>query len=394
MELLDRPILVKTFQGLEQVLAKEMADLGADNITEHTRAVECSNVGSTDLIYRLNLHLRSAIRIYLKLLSDRAHNYDELYSRIKELPWDKLIRPTQTLAVDATCYSDIFTHSHFTALKVKDAITDRIRESIGRRPNVDVKAPTYGIHILIRGLDFELYLDTSGSPLFKRGYRADGAKAPINEVLAAGLILLSDWPNSGMPLWDPMCGSGTIPIEAAMIQGNVAPGMLREDYGFMRWPDYDPGEWQGLLKNAEGQLAEKPMEPIFASDISGGAIRTARSNALASGMRDRIRFFVKDFLKAEPPADQGVIITNPPYDKRIPVEDSVSFYQAIGDHLKAQLQGWQAWIFSGQLEGMKHFGLRPSRKYQLMNGAIPCRFNKYELFSGRRKEFLASNDQD
>jgi putative N6-adenine-specific DNA methylase len=312
-----------------------------------------------------------------------------LYDQIRAFDWHKLIKPTQSFAIDPTCYSDVFTHSHFTALKVKDAITDRIRDEVGRRPNVDTQRPQYGIHILMRGLEYEIYLDTTGEPLFKRGYREDGAQAPLNEALAAGLVLLSEWPSGHLPLWDPMCGSGTIPIEAALIKANVAPGLWRRHFSFMNWQGWAPEIWNSLKAKAEAQIKPDSSVPIYASDISDKMVRLAKTHAMAAEVRQHIEFMTVDFFKVAPPGEKGVILTNPPYDKRLTIEDAVDFYQEIGDWLKSSLEGWDAWIFSGQIEGMKHLGLRPSRKFNLMNGAIPCKFHKYELFSGKRKEHLA-----
>ena len=383
-------ILVKTFQGLEEVLEKEMLALGARNTEIHIRAVECDAGEDTELIQSFNLHLRTAVRVYLRLFSGKANNFDNLYREIKAYPWEDYIRPQDTMAIQATCYSDIFNHSHFTQLKVKDAIADRIREAKGRRPNVNLVRPTYNLYIIIKGIEFEMYLDTSGEPLFKRGYKREGAPAPLNEVMSAGLVQLSGWQESGLPFYDPMCGSGTLPVEAAMLQNGIPPGLWREHFGFMEWPDWDRSAWEKMKAPYEDISPSPENPPIYAADISRDAVRITRSNAQAAGVRSEVRVSAKDFFKSAPPCEEGMIITNPPYDKRFAVEDSVAFYQKIADQLKKSYSGWQAWIFSGQLEGMKHFGLKPSKKLTMMNGNIPCKFNKYELFKGKRNEHLKS----
>ena len=328
------------------------------------------------------------MRIYLRLFSGKANHFDNLYKEIKAYPWEEYIKPQDTIAIQATCYSDVFTHSHFTQLKVKDAIADRIREAKGRRPSVNLVRPTYNLYIIIKGIEFEIYLDTSGEPLFKRGYKREGAPAPLNEVMSAGLVLLSGWRDSDLPFYDPMCGSGTLPIEAALIQKKIPPALWREHFGFMEWPDFDVHSWNKLKEPFEDIDLSTDSPPIYASDISRDAVRIARSNTQAAGVRSIVNVSAKDFFKSPPPCEEGIIVTNPPYDKRFAVEDSVAFYQRIADQLKTNYAGWEAWVFSGQLEGMKHFGLKASKRINLMNGNIPCRFNKYELFKGKRNEHL------
>jgi putative N6-adenine-specific DNA methylase len=389
MDIFSQPIIVKTFQGFESILAAEMNALGAQEVEQHTRAVSCAADPDPAFLYRLNLELRSAIRVLVRIHTGKANDYEDLYRITTDYAWEKLIRAGNTFAIDAQCYSDVFTHSHYTALKLKDAIVDRIRKQTSRRPNVNTDSPDYRINILVRGLDFEIYIDSSAEPLFKRGYRSDHGPAPLNEVMAAGLVLLSGWPSSGLPLWDPMCGSGTILTEAAMIQSKQAPGLLREQFGFMRWKPFDAHLWEKMLKEAEERIEDPGQNMICASDVDNRAVQAAKSNALAAGVRRHIRFKKADFFTCALPFEAGIIITNPPYDKRMEVDDAVDFYQRIGDRLKNDLSGWQAWIFSGQEEGMKHLGLKPSARHHLMNGAIECKYNKYELFKGKRKEFLA-----
>lgn len=393
MDILQGTIVVKTLQGLESLLADEMSRLGAPAPEIRTRAVVCEGTGNPELLYRLNFHLRTGLRVYVKLSEGRVSDYDDLYAHVKEMAWETLFRSSQTLAVHATCYSDVFTHSHFTALKVKDAIVDKLRESTGRRPNVDTQNPNYSVHILIRGLDMELYLDTSGEPLFKRGYREPGARAPLNESLAAGLVMLSNWQPDKDLLWDPMCGSGTIAIEAAMIQAGIAPGLLRENYGFQRWGTWDAELFSGIKSEAESMVQRVARPAIYASDKDGRQVRLAKSNAMAAGVLKHIRWSSGDFFHAKTPADRGVMITNPPYDERMALDDAVAFYKGIGDKMKADMQSWDAWIFSGQLDGMKHLGLRPGKKHKLYNGPIPCLYNHYELFSGKRNAHLAESSE-
>jgi putative N6-adenine-specific DNA methylase len=291
---------------------------------------------------------------------------------------------TNSFAVDAVVYSEDFKHSKFVAYRVKDAIADYFREKYGKRPNVSVANPDLTFHIHISHDHCSLSLDSSGESLHKRGYRQEAMEAPLNEILAAGMILLSGWDGQS-DFIDPMCGSGTIPIEAALIAHNMAPGLFRSQYAFEKWKDFDKEMFESVYND---DSAERPFNfKIKGYDKDPKAIAVARRNARAAGLADEIDFTVRDFKDFEPIQERTVVITNPPYGERLNVDNLLELYSMIGERLKHALQGGEAWIISYKYECFDKIGLKPSAKIPLFNGALPCEVRKYEIFAGKYDKF-------
>ena len=375
-------ILVKTFHNLEEVLAQEIDALGGKNIQLLKRAVMFE--GDLEQLYKANLCLRTALRILVPIDSFYVFNAEDLYREIGRIDWSEYMQADQTFAIDSILNSRNFQHSNFVSLKTKDAIVDQFRAKSGTRPSVDTKNPDLRINVHMAGDKCTLSLDASGDSLHRRAYRDDGNKAPLNEVAAAGLVLASGWDRKSTFL-DPMCGSGTILIEAAMIAMNRAPGMLRESYGFMKWKNFESKLWEKVLQNAKD--GERELEAdIYGADISPTAIRIAEENISNAELSDYIRLKSKDFERLDPPdTEPGIIVTNPPYEERLKTGDIIGFYKMIGDTLKQKYAGYEAWVFSGNKEAIKRLGLRASKKLTFFNGSIECKFHKFELFQGSKK---------
>lgn len=372
-------ILVKTLFGLEEVLANELRALGAEDLEILTRAVRFQ--GDKALIYRCNLHLRTGVKVLVPFASFYAHHENQLYKRVRDIDWTQFMTQRQTLAIDATTHSDIFHHSKFTALKTKDAIVDQFRDRFGVRPSVDVDNPDLRINVHIHDKLVTLSLDSSGDNLDRRGYRLARTEAPMNEVLAAGIILLSGWQHD-TPLLDPMCGSGTFAIEAALMAANIAPGK-RRSFGFERWLDFDGALWQQIKEEAT-RSERRFRGSIISSDLDSTAIHLAEQNAKRAGVERLIDFRQEDFFDSKPTAEAGTILFNPPYGERLQEDDIVSYYKEMGNQLKHSFAGHTAWIISANLEALKFVGLRPTRKIKLFNGSLECRLQKYELFEGKK----------
>jgi len=375
-------LVAKTFFGLESVLAAELEALGAQNIKILKRAVEFE--GDTALLYRANLELRSALRILIPIRSFKARSPEELYRQVLRINWSKYMSVDDTFAINGTVYSQTFTHSRFAALKTKDAIADQFRRKSGRRPSVDIRFPNLRIDLYIYEQQCTISLDSSGESLHKRAYRASSTIAPINEALAAGMLLFAGW-KGDQDFMDPMCGSGTFLIEAAMIAGNIAPQAYRKDFGFMRWPDFDKSLWSDILHQ------EKKNRRTFDCTITGSdkdfqAIKSANANVFSAELEGKINIerLRLDQVKASGP--KGMMMMNPPYDLRLQDADINELYKSIGDQLKQQFAGWEAWIISSNIGAMKKVGLRPSAKYQLFNGPLECKFHKYEMYAGKKEE--------
>ena len=375
-------MIAKTFQGLEEILAKELTDLGANGIAIGNRMV--SFRGDKALLYKANFNLRTALRILKPFLHFKADDADQVYEICKKVEWDKYMDLSDSFAVDAVVYSEDFRHSKFVAYRVKDAIADWFREKYGKRPNVSVANPDLTFHIHISHDDCSLSLDSSGESLHKRGYKMAATEAPINEVLAAGMILMSGW-DGKTDFIDPMCGSGTIAIEAALIALNMAPGLFRTSFAFEKWKDFDRDLFETIYND---DSAERPFEhDIIARDKDPKAINIAKANAKAAGLQDYIKFEVADFKDFKPISAPAVMITNPPYGERLNDEHLLELYAMIGERLKHAFQGGQAWIISYHFECFDKIGLKPSAKIPLFNGALPCELRKYEIFSGRYNDF-------
>lgn len=373
--------VAKTLFGLENVLSEELKNLGAEDIRILQRAV--SFTGNKKLMYEANLKLRTALRILKRVYSFKATTDSELYKKVQDVYWDKFFDETATIAVDSAVSSDYFTHSQFVSQRVKDAIADQFREKTGKRPSVDLENPGFRINIHIYRDDCTLSLDSSGNSLHKRGYRLQMSEAPLSEVLAAGMILLSGW-DGKKTFIDPMCGSGTILIEAALFASHIPPGIFREHFGFMNWRDYDNQLWKKTVDDSKEKISLFPGK-IAGADISEDAIAIARKNIRNAEFDDDIKLEISGFEKFDPPQEGGVVIMNPPYGERIKQEDILSFYKMIGNTLKQKYSGYDAWILSANLDALKFVGLHPSRKITLMNGPLECKFQKYGIYEGSRK---------
>ena len=414
-------MVAKTFKGLEEVLAQELIELGANEVQLERRAV--SFKGDKAMLYRANLCLRTALRVLvpvrvesLKIKVDRSRKVesrktkieskkpeDQVYEIAKRVKWERYMTEDSTFAIDATVYSDSLRNSRFVTYRVKDAIADYWTEKTGKRPNVNTEDPDIRINVHIANEQVTVSLDSSGESLHKRGYRVATTEAPISEVLAAGMLLMAGWKGQ-CDLYDPMCGSGTIPIEAALIARNIAPGVFRKSFAFEKWPDFDEELWSEIYNDdsKERDFAHK----IYGSDASFYAVQQAMKNVKSAGVaRDvllkQIRLEelkvesleLKEVesrktasLKAE---SEKIVMINPPYGERLASnKDMEELYGKIGTALKHQFTGATAWIISSNEAAMKCIGLKPSKKMRLLNGELDCQFNKYELFAGKRSEAL------
>ncbi|TBN06765.1 class I SAM-dependent RNA methyltransferase [Hyunsoonleella flava] len=374
-------MVAKTLFGFEDILEKELTQLGAMHVKKGVRVVEF--VGDQGFMYKANLALRTAIKILKPIKSFRVHNEADLYEQIKKMPWEDYLKPTGSLAVDATIHSDLFKHSLFIAQKTKDAIVDRFRDNSGQRPNVDLKFPDLKINVRIARNECTVSLDSSGESLHKRGYKLATNIAPINEVLAAGLILLSGWDGQS-DFMDPMCGSGTIPIEAAMIACNIPPNLMRKEFAFERWQDWDVD----LFEKIEESLLKKTRDfhhQIIGYDKAPSAVRKAQQNVENAQLDDFITIKHEDFFKTQKGGQNKLhMVFNPPYGERLNL-DMEAFYKSIGDTLKQNYPGTDAWFITSNLDALKHVGLRPSRKIQLYNAKLESRLVKYVMYEGSKK---------
>ena len=375
-------LIAKTFMGLEPVLAKELTQLGANDVQIGRRMV--SFTGDKEMMYRANFQLHTAIKILKPIHHFKAHSADDVYEEIKKLDWSEYLDGDHTFAVDAVVFSEDFRHSKFVSYKVKDAIVDQLRERTGKRPNISVSNPDLRLHIHIAEDQCTLCLDSSGESLHRRGYRQESVDAPINEVLAAGIILTTGW-QGDTDFIDPMCGSGTFLIEAALIARNMAPGLFRKEYAFEKWPDFDADLFDDIY-NDDSQEREFTHH-IYGYDIDFKAVNTARTNVKAAGLSDCITVEQQDFKDFLLPKDKAIIVTNPPYGERISTPDLLGTYRMIGERLKHQFMGNDAWILSYREECFEQIGLKPSIKIPLYNGSLECELRKYQLFDGKMREF-------
>ena len=375
-------LIAKTFMGLEPVLAKELTQLGANNVQIGRRMV--SFTGDKEMMYRANFQLHTAIRILKPIRHFKAKSADDVYEEIKKIDWTQYLEPEKTFAVDSVVFSEEFRHSKFVSYKVKDAIVDFFREKTGKRPNISVANPDIRLNMHIAEDHCTLSLDSSGESLHRRGYRQESVEAPLNEVLAAGMILLSGW-QGDTDFIDPMCGSGTLPIEAALIAKNMAPGLFRKEYAFEKWPDFDADLFDEIY-NDESQEREFKHH-IYGYDIDIKAVNTARLNVKAAGLTSIITIDQQDFKDFAQPQNKSIMITNPPYGERISTPDLLGTYRMIGERLKHQFKGNDAWILSYREECFEQIGLKPSIKIPLYNGSLECEFRRYQMFDGKLKDF-------
>ena len=374
-------MVAKTLFGFEELLSKELRQLGAQNIKIGVRNVSFS--GDKGFMYKANLALRTATKILKPIHSFRIKTEQDLYDHVYKMDWTPYLKPTGTLAVDATINSTVFTHSLYIAQKTKDAIVDKFRDDTGERPSVDLKFPDVKINVHIDREQCNISLDSSGDSLHKRGYKLATNIAPINEVLAAGIIMLSGWDGQS-DLIDPMCGSGTILAEAAMIACNIPPNLMRKEFAFERWNDWDVD----LFEKIEESLIKKTRDfhhKIIGYDKSPSAVAKAKENIVNAHLEDFITIQHEDFFKTQRGGEAKLhMVFNPPYGERLDIEME-SFYKNIGDTLKQNYPNTNAWFITSNLDALKHVGLRPSRKIHLMNAMLDSRLVKYEIYAGSKK---------
>ena len=374
-------IIAKTFAGLEELLAEEIRNLGATEVEVLNRAV--SFAGDKEMLYKANFCLRLTTKIYKPIRHFQAANADEVYDVVKSMQWDQYMDNTTTFLVDAVVYSEDFRHSKFVAYRVKDAIVDYWREKTGKRPNIGFTNPDLRISIHISGNDVTVSLDSSGESLHQRGYRQKTVAAPINEVLAAGIIMHTGWKGE-CDLIDPMCGSGTICIEAALIAMNIYPGVFRKEYAFEKWKDFDAELFQKIYDDdsQEREFTHK----IYGYDINHQAVAISTENAKAAGVSGVVSFTQRDFMDFTQPEEKAIMVTNPPYGERITTDNILELYAGIGRTLKHSFVGGDAWIITYHEECFDKIGFRPSTKIALYNGPLPCELRKYQVFEGSYKE--------
>ncbi len=372
----------KTLKGLENILAKELEALGAQKIVIGRRVVQFK--GDKALMYSCNLNLRTAISVLQPLFKFKFKNQDQFYKELYDTKWDRFMSLEQTFSIRSTAFSDHFPHTKFPALRMKDAIADWFRAEYNRRPSVDLDRPDIVFDLHVSNDFATVSLDSSGDSLYKRGYKLDGWKAPLNEVLAAGLISLSGW-NGRDEFHDPMCGSGTLAIEAAMKAARIPANYRRVSFGFHNWKDYDDSLWKSIYQESVDKIIEQPKVIIKANDKMGTAVGITRKNATVAGVDHLIKFSTGDFSDLKPENSSGTLIVNPPYGERIKIDELERMYQKFGDHLKTAYTGWDAWILSGNFDAMKNVGLRSSQKITIFNGNLETRFVNFELYRGTRK---------
>ena len=385
-------MLAKTFKGLESVLAQELIELGANEVQIERRAV--SFKGDKAMLYRANLCLRTASRVLVPIASFKAHDTDSLYARALALDWNAYMREDSTFAIDATVYSETFRNSRFVTYRVKDAIADYWQQKVGKRPNVKVTDPDIYINVHVADEQITISLDSSGESLHKRGYRVANTEAPINEALAAGMLLLAGWKGQS-DFYDPMCGSGTLLIEAALIARNIAPGIFRQSFAFEKWADFDAELWSDIYNDDSHE--REFSHTIYGSDASFYAIQQATKNIKSAGVQKdvqlkQIRMEEISNLKSQISNTSPLVMLNPPYGERLKSNKEMEdLYGAIGSALKHQFAGATAWIISSNEAAMKCIGLKPSKKMRLLNGELDCQFNRYDLFAGKRKQIMTAS---
>ena len=377
-------LIAKTFMGLENVLAQELTQLGANNIQIGRRMVAFT--GNQEMMYRANFQLRTAIRILKPIAHFKAHSAEDMYDEVRKIDWSQYIEHGKTFSVDSVVYSEEFRNSRFVTYKVKDAIVDQFREATGTRPNISVSNPDIRLNIHIAEDQATLSLDSSGESLHRRGYRQESVEAPLNEVLAAGMILMSGW-KADTDFIDPMCGSGTLLIEAALIARNINPGVFRKAFAFEKWPDFNQ-ELFDTIYNDDSHERDFAHH-IYGYDADMKAVNTARLNVKAAGLSQTVTVEQQDFKDFKKPAEKSIIMTNPPYGERISTPDLLGTYKMIGERLKHEFGDNEAWILSYREECFEQIGLKPSIKIPLYNGSLECEFRKYALFDGKMKVFRA-----
>lgn len=379
-------MIAKTMFGLEEILADELRECGAEDIELLTRAVAFS--GDMRVLYRANYTCRTALAILKPFAEFEASNDQELYDNVYRIKWEKILDVDGTFMIDSTTSGDVFTHSYYAALKTKDAIVDRFRRMFNQRPNIDTENADFKLNLHIADTHVTLLLNSSGESLHKRGYRQAVGVAPINEVLAAGMIKLSGW-KCDCNFYDPMCGSGTLLIEAAMMANNIPAQYYRhENFAFKRWRDFNIAEWKSVKEIADRKIGSIDFEgEIWGNDIDIDVLQQAERNLQYARLHKDVMLYHGSFEDQKPPEGRTIIVTNPPYGERIKVEDLNDLYTKLGDTFKRVYgEDCEVWLITSDFEAMKHIGLHPSRKIQLYNGSLDCRLLKFELYSGSKKD--------
>lgn len=403
-------MVAKTFGGLEEVLRDELIALGAKNVEIGLRMVEFD--GDLEMMYKANLCLRTALRILKPIYSFEASDPDELYDAVREMNWEDYLTPDSTFAIDSTVHSSEFRHSKYVTYRVKDGIVDHFNDSVGRRPSIRLVGADLMLNVHISETRVTISLDSSGEPLSKRGYRKDQTQAPLNEALAAGLILKTGW-RGDCPLLDPMCGSGTFLIEAALIAANINPGIYRQGFAFEKWPDFDAELFERLYNDDSGE--RQPAHPIMGGDIDAEAVSIARKNIASARVGNFVEVRWQSFTDwkgedvakeslpiidesepqsfEEPQFTGGMLITNPPYGERLKLDKIEELYRQIGECLKKNFRGWHAWILGYKPELFDAIRLKSSMRYPILNGALECSFREYVMFDGRYNDFRAAGGE-
>lgn len=368
----------KVAKGLEAIAAQELENLGAKNVCPEFTGVSFS--GDLTLLYRVNLWARTIFRVLVPIAEIRCVNREMLYQEVKKISWEQHISPKNTFAVHCTGGNERLNHTHYTALQIKNAITDQQMQRFRYRSNIDIKNPDILVNAHIQENYCILSLDSSGSSLHQRGYRLAMGFAPLKETLAAALLDMAEY-SPDLPFLDPLCGSGTLPLEASLKALNIAPGLFKNEFGFMKWRDFDESLWQGLLTEAKNSQLTELKAMIVGSDRDSDILSQARTNAKRCGVADKIKFIQTDLSELEPPADRGIIICNPPYGERLgEVEELGKLYKMLGDIFKQRFTGWTAFILTGNKQLSKQVGLRTSARIHVDNGSIPCTLLKYQLY--------------
>lgn len=375
-------LIAKTMQGLEEVLAREITDLGGNNVHLGRRMV--SFTGDQQLLYRANVNLRTALRILKPIKTFKAQNPDQVYEEVRKIAWEEFFSVSNTFSIDTVVFSDLFRHSKFLAYRVKDGIADYFSEKFDKRPSVRITNPDIYINVHVAHDTCTISLDSSGESLHKRGYRLDQTEAPLNEVLAAGMLLLAGW-NGEMDFVDPMCGSGTLLIEAALIALGIPPGIYRKHFAFEKWKDFDADIFEDIIHD---ESIERPFKhSIYGSDISPIAIAIAQRNIDNASLSKYIHLETKSIQRLEKAPEKGLVVTNPPYGERITTDDLLGLYENLGERLKHVFPGYTAWIISYREDCFDKIGLRHSQRIPLMNGSLDCEFRRYDIFEGKRNDF-------
>jgi putative N6-adenine-specific DNA methylase len=373
-------VVVKTLHGLEEVLAEELKDLGGKEVAIRNRAVSAN--GNIAFVYRINYAARTALRVLIPIHTFKAKSDQELYTKIRDFDWSVYMTIHQTFAIDPTIFSEYFKHSKFASLKMKDAMVDGFRAKYGKRPNVDIDNPDVRFNLHIYKDQVTISLDSSGTPLNQRGYRPEGHAAPLNEILAAGMLKLAKWEKS-IPLVDPFCGTGTILVEAAMMAQHIPPQHKRDHFGFRTWSSFEPMIWNQVKAEELAKVRKSDLD-ITGGDIDPDAAVMARKSLKMAGVGRQVKVKEVSFEKNKPVVESGMIITNPPYGERIG-ERINDLYHEMGDAFKHNFEGFDVWVLSSNQKALKQLRLKPTQQIDLFNGSLECQFCKYEMYSGTKE---------